>query len=372
MRDALEDSLRDMELSVLQSMYSEEELCFPAPKDNPYEFELLLKLILCNDSDSVEEERPVQLRCSFPEAHPFEAMAISVTCEGLKRDQHDAMRAALQNELTALEDEEMRVLCIVDWLREHLYSYLSREELVQGVDDAVDDNPESDYACGATLGKGFMREWCSFASLYKDSYISGPNRFEVMCMLATERGLGITGMGISGKPGGLVVEGEEKQVVRFMELMRTEFFETLNPRGRKLTTRLQDRWPFDQEQERYETAEVVMRFEDDIYRTADREAGIVQKAGEASRLEAWEVRDKAALCMWRARSPSGRRPGPAHAARAATPWLSSAARRMCRYVDADARSAVADPHQWHRAQPRARVRQARPAQEPRMVVVGNV
>ena len=27
--------------------------------------------------------------------------------------------------------------------------------------------------------KGFMREWCSFVSLYKDSYISGPNRFEV-------------------------------------------------------------------------------------------------------------------------------------------------------------------------------------------------
>lgn len=76
-------------------------------------------------------------------------------------------------------------------------------------------------------------------SRYKDSYCSGPNRFEVMTALARERELNITGLGIAGKPGGLVVEGQEHDVVRFMELMRTEFFETLNPRGRKLTTRLQ-------------------------------------------------------------------------------------------------------------------------------------
>ena len=35
----------------------------------------------------------------------------------------------------------------------------------------------------------------------------------------------------AGKPGGLVCEGVERDVVAFMELMRTEFFETLNPRG---------------------------------------------------------------------------------------------------------------------------------------------
>ena len=56
----------------------------------------------------------------------------------------------------------------------------------------------------------------------QDSYASGPNRFEVMTALARERGLDITGMGIAGKPGGLVVEGQEEDVVQFMELMRTE------------------------------------------------------------------------------------------------------------------------------------------------------
>lgn len=43
-----------------------------------------------------------------------------------------------------------------------------------------------------------------------------------MTALARERGLDITGMGIAGKPGGLVVEGQEEDVVQFMELMRTE------------------------------------------------------------------------------------------------------------------------------------------------------
>ena len=103
------------------------------------------------------------------------------------------------------------------------------------------------------MGFSFHRAWwCSFAALYKDSYISGPNRFEVMTSLAKDRGLSITGLGIAGKPGGLVVEGEEGNVVRFMELMRTEFFETLNPRGRKLTTRLREQWPLGEENDRGE------------------------------------------------------------------------------------------------------------------------
>ena len=48
-------------------------------------------------------------------------------------------------------------------------------------------------------------------------------------------------------------------MIYFMYLMRTEFFETLNPRGRKLTTRLQERWPLDQEQDKHETAKIMRR-----------------------------------------------------------------------------------------------------------------
>jgi hypothetical protein len=105
-------------------------------------------------------------------------------------------------------------------------------------------------------------------------------------------------MGIAGKPGGLVAEGEESDVVEFMRLMRTEFFETLNPRGRKLTTRLQDRWPLDVENERYDVAEITLRRHTDVYKAADRAAGKVKKQNEADRLALWESKDAAVVADW--------------------------------------------------------------------------
>ena len=65
------------------------------------------------------------------------------------------------------------------------------------------------------------------------------------------------GAALGGGHGG-GAEGEERDVAAFMELMRTEFFETLNPRGRKLTSRLQERWPLDRERERYEGSDVTV------------------------------------------------------------------------------------------------------------------
>merc|ERR1712176_1470636 len=61
----------------------------------------------------------------------------------------------------------------------------------------------------------------------------------------------------AGKPGGLVVEGEEADVAEFMRLMRTEFFQHVSTHSKKLTTRLQERWPLDAENERFEAAEVM-------------------------------------------------------------------------------------------------------------------
>ena len=147
-----------------------------------------------------------------------------------------------------------------------------------------------------------MREWCSFESLYEQSYCKGDTRFVVMTKLARDRGLAITGMGIAGKPGGLVAEGEEGDVIEFMRLMRTEFFETLNPRGRKLTTRLQDRWPLDHENERFEVAEIRLRKEADVYKTQDRAAGKVKKQKEVERLAAWEAKDGAVVTGWTTRT----------------------------------------------------------------------
>jgi len=49
----------------------------------------------------------------------------------------------------------------------------------------------------------------------------------------------------------------------FAHPLRTEFFETLNPRGRKLTTRWQERLPYDEELNRFECAEAIRNLEND-------------------------------------------------------------------------------------------------------------
>ena len=90
-------------------------------------------------------------------------------------------------------------------------------------------------------------------------------------------------MAIAGKPGGLVVEGRESDVISFMNLMRTEFFETLNPRGRKLTTRLQERWPLDDEMMRYNVAKARKNIIDDIHQSVKRSNEIVNKVIKANK-----------------------------------------------------------------------------------------
>eukprot|EP00854_Cymbomonas_tetramitiformis_P018650 gene18650-22264_t len=288
MAEEHEDTVRAMEMEVLNSMYQEHELQFPYP-ENPYTFVLLLELSLSDETDQVVA---CELSCSLPSEYPALPPGVSIQCKGLKKSACDVMKQDLLAALRELDEEQMKILEAVEWLKEHVGSYLHLEEGSGGAkEDAVPPTHKP--------SKGLMREWCSFVSLYKDSYCSGPNRFEVMTQLATGRGLNVTGMGIAGKPGGLVVEGEENDVVAFMELMRTEFFETLNPRGRKLTTRLQERWPLDGEEERFEIAEIIRGLEEDRYRAADRAAGKVKKPGEAERLEERELRDKERLKRWK-------------------------------------------------------------------------
>eukprot|EP00929_Paragymnodinium_shiwhaense_P094863 TRINITY_DN55695_c0_g1_i1.p1 TRINITY_DN55695_c0_g1~~TRINITY_DN55695_c0_g1_i1.p1 ORF type:complete len:385 (+),score=82.60 TRINITY_DN55695_c0_g1_i1:91-1245(+) len=290
-----EGSLRQEEREMLECMYSDEELTFPDPSDR-YHFVLKVPL-----QDTGGEALACEVSFHLPDAYPIERPDIMVQCERIRRDDNDRMLEALHEHLLGLGEDEMRVLPAINWLTDTAHEYFSKANA------AVAKAAARKEAAPKTV-KGFMREWCSFVSLYKDSYISGPNRFEVMTSLAKDRGLHITGMGIAGKPGGLVVEGEENDVVAFMELMRTEFFETLNPRGRKLTTRLQERWPLDQEVERFEAAEVMMKQAKDVYRRQDRDVlasggnGPKFKAGEKERLEKAEAEDMARLKSWEAQA----------------------------------------------------------------------
>lgn len=263
-----DDEGRFSEIEILQSMYTiGEELIFPDEEDLYF---FVLKLVL--DPDDGSDPATCELSCSLPSGYPQVPAEYCITCERIHRKLNDRIKQNLLKALRDSDEGEGQVLTAIEWVKDNGPRYFAQEV------EASVSGYEKRQIAAVRKPKGFMREWCSFASLYKDSYISGPNRFEVITALAQNRGLNITGMAIAGKPGGLVCEGEEGDVVEFMELMRTEFFETLNPRGRKLVTRLQERWPLDQEVDRYEAAIVVQKLKDDAYRKADREAAEVKKA----------------------------------------------------------------------------------------------
>jgi hypothetical protein len=297
-QDEEEDSLRVNEIEMLRSMYDDEELSFPDALD-PFSFVLRLAV---EDGDAGEA---VELSCSLPACYPVnDDASISVRSSSWLRGKHrDAMQAALNAQLAEaeLDEDDMRVLAAADWVRDNAAAFLAAAQA--GTEPEPEPEPEPELG-----GTGLMREWCSFASLYKDSYCSGPNRFEVMTDLATQRGLNITGMAIAGKPGGLVCEGVEADVVQFMTLMRTEFFETLNPRGRKLTTRLQERWPLDEETDRHDAAVAAHQVRHaDTYAKLGDESEAKFKPGERERLEGLLAKDTQTLADWEAQS--GRRMG---------------------------------------------------------------
>ena len=272
-----DDDARTLEVEVLGSMYTDEELTFQDI------FRFTIKLLVDDPIGQVS----IEVACTLPEGYPQVNASFSLTCGRIRREQNNRMLESLVAELP----EENQVLYALDWIRDNAASFFCQAD--QGAPKKSVD---------VKTVKGFMREWCSFVGLYKGygAAHSGVDRFEVITGLACGRGLNITGMGIAGKPGGLVVEGEEADVVEFMKLMRTEFFQHVSTHSKKLTTRLQERWPLDTENERFEAAEVMDRLRKDTYRAADRaDESKKFKAGERERLEQQEAGDKARLQAWK-------------------------------------------------------------------------
>lgn len=291
--DDEDDTLRAEETMVLQSMY-EDEMEFAFGKRYAFGLKLDIDVYAC------------ELKVTLPKSYPAcEPNFIALQIPALNNSGYEVLMKRLREELSSLDNEDspMKVLHAIEWLKENLQTCIEQQELKKKLNlpfanDSAKQGKGSSDGSNDLLCNGFMREWCSFVSLYKDSYSSGPNRFEVLDTLANHRGLNITGLAIAGKPGGLVVEGKEKDVVEFMTLMRTEFFETLNPRGRKLTTRLQERWPLDDEVERYEAAKAKQNLVDDVHKKARRENEIPSKLKQNQilqnqRLAAWEESDRA-------------------------------------------------------------------------------
>ena len=147
----------------------------------------------------------ISLHMSLPAGFPASPPSIQVQSMDLSKGGISSLSKSLSAHLAELDPEESPNLTLeaINYCTEQV---ATDESLVQKKKDSED---ASMAARRQKNRRGFMREWSSFVSLYKDSYISGPNRFEVLSALANDRGLAITGLAISGKPGGIVVEGPE-------------------------------------------------------------------------------------------------------------------------------------------------------------------
>lgn len=226
-------------------MYDPSELVI-SPSD-PYTFTLTTTPTPSNATTPIS----LSMNCTLPPSYPRTGPSIYLLSKELSKPQLTLLTTKMSTELKeALEIEtEFLILHIQNFLQTEIEDNFSSYPIAvikgSGTGSGAKEEAQRMKEIEEKNRKGFMREWCSFVSLYKDSYISGPNRFEVLQSLAEGRGLNITGLAISGKPGGIVIEGGAGSVEAFMHLIRTEFFETLNPRGRKITTRLQEKWPED-------------------------------------------------------------------------------------------------------------------------------
>ena len=160
-----DDSLRAVELEMLQSMFVVgEELIFTFP-DDPFTFTLRLEAECGGDADT---PAAVELGCTLPSDYPAQPPHLSISCKELRMRQHDAMKAVLLEELAGLEEDEMRILHASEWLKEHLHEYL-KDDSSSSPDGADGDGASSSKAAAdgtgssGTAGGGGAPRQCGHA-----------------------------------------------------------------------------------------------------------------------------------------------------------------------------------------------------------------
>ena len=103
-QDTRYGNMRNMEVEVLRSMYTDDELKFT----DAFSFELHVDV----------GESIVRLFCHLPEGYPDEAAAFSVACEQFDRQRLDELGHALRVSIAGCEDQEMQVLHAIEFLKD--------------------------------------------------------------------------------------------------------------------------------------------------------------------------------------------------------------------------------------------------------------
>ena len=197
-----DDDPRKSEMELLSCMYMGEELQISS--EDPFKFTINLELYPSTEPDKV---MTIAMNFTLPVKYPRVSPSIWIVAKELSKKQIEKMTGKVNNSLTELlaEENEGLVLESINVVRseveDNFECYQILASAVKG-DGGASTNSEKakeeenrQQQIQLKNKRGFMREWCSFVALYKESYISGPNRFEVLMAIAYHRGIQITGLG---------------------------------------------------------------------------------------------------------------------------------------------------------------------------------
>lgn len=130
-------SLRYQEVELIQSICSMEELTFPDESD-PFFFTL-------NLSSPTDGLKTCSLTFQLPAEYPEKGLEVSVSCDGMSRDQAASFRQALLDYLKGLDEGMMQVSEAFLWAQGHLADFSQTAHAAASVHAAVEAEDVDEY-----------------------------------------------------------------------------------------------------------------------------------------------------------------------------------------------------------------------------------
>ncbi|XP_001635466.2 RWD domain-containing protein 2B [Nematostella vectensis] len=226
--------LQVSEVAMLQSMFPnekefklEDEAAFIDVQDFlvgklegplPPRLEFCVSVEVCNEKDSC-----FNIYVSLPHSYPKSSPEIYIRSEKLTRNAQKDLNHDLFKAMVTLEEGELWILPVIQWLKEHAGSYLKESCL-----KATDHNKHVDQE---TKGS-FMRLWMYMHHIY--------NKTKRKVILEWSSDYSLTGFCLPGKPGVVCIEGEEGNVEEYYGRLRRLNWKKITCRHRETYNKLLD------------------------------------------------------------------------------------------------------------------------------------
>ncbi|XP_059141830.1 RWD domain-containing protein 2A-like [Physella acuta] len=162
----------------------------------------MVKISVQNENKSLQ----VELVCDLPHEYPFVKPQIFVRAPDICRERHKKLREDLNKELENLQEGEIGIGILVEWLRERLYTEL------QHLSDFSTSDGKNDKKVAGPGRDTMSRMW-----IYSHHIYSKAKRQEIQDW---GKELKLHGFSMPGKPGIICAEGFSCDVEEFWHRVR--------------------------------------------------------------------------------------------------------------------------------------------------------